>query len=620
MLYGYGGSILRVDVGAKSYKIEPLDPGMAQEYIGGRGFIAKILYDELAAGIDPLGPKNKLVVSTGPLAGNLAPAGGKTHFGALSPATGGYGDSNMGGIFAAEMKYAGYDAIILEGAASEPCYIYIEDSKVEVRDAGKYWGKGAIDAEKMLKDDLGEEFQIAVIGPAGENLVKFACISHDFGRQAGRTGLGAVMGSKKVKAIAVKGTQGIKMADPDAALAKGKALYQACFAKPFIKEWEDYGTAGVTTWANEIGAFPTRNFLTSQYEGYQKLSGKDMRERMVITDKACFGCPSPCGKYSRAVGQGYDVYVEGPEYETTAMVGGGCVLPSLEDIGYANYVLDNLGLDTISGGVVIGWALECFEKGIITKDQAGRELQFGDVWSVAYLAEKIAAREGIGDILAEGVKAAAERLGQGSDYFAIHVKGLEWSGYDSRNAPANMLAYMTCDIGAHHSRAWAITHDLAVGPEIIEGKAKRVVELQHIRPMFDMIGTCRLQWVELGIELDAYSDLFKAITGMDYSLDDLLKRSERVWNLTRAVWIKHVPGFGRAFDYPPPRMAQDPVASGPNQGKFLSREALEQLLDEYYQVRGWDRNGIPTEAKLKELGLDNVAKELGLALAEKDPA
>jgi len=611
---GYGGKILRIDLSVKKSATVPLPEDLAKDYLGARGVAARLLYDEIEPGIDPLGDKNKIIIASGPLSGVLVPASGKVTFASKSPATGGYGDSNMGGMVAAEMKYAGYDVIILEGTAAEPSLVIIDDDKIEFASAAKYWGKGAMIAEKMLKEDLGDDFQIVTIGPAGEKLVKFACVSHDFGRQAGRTGIGAVLGAKRVKAIAIRGSGSIPLADPDKVIAKGKEMYDACFTNPAAKEWQDYGTAGVTPWVNEIGSFPTKNFWTTYFEKHQALTGQVMRESIVVTDKACFGCPAPCGKYSHAQSDKYDVFVEGPEYETTALIGGNCEMPTIEDVAYGNYLCDELGLDTISGGGVVAFALECFEKGIIKKEEVdGRELKFGDIDSFKYLVEKIAAREGIGDLLAEGVRTAAARLGGGSERFAIHIKGLEWSGYEARYAPAMMLAYMTCDVGAHHNRAWAITHDVAVGREEIAGKAPKVIELQHIRPMFDMLGACRLLWVEIGFPLHHYPEILRVITGYDYSLEDLLKISEKVWNITRAFTIREYGRFDRKYDYPPARFYEEPIPTGPSKGHYIDMDGINALLDEYYELRGWDNNGIPTTAKLRELGLDFLIPDMEAA-------
>jgi aldehyde:ferredoxin oxidoreductase len=604
-MFGYAGKILRVNLSTGKASTEVLSEQLVRDYLGGRGFTARILTDELKPGIDPLGPDNKVVVASGPLAGLFLPAGGKITFAAKSPATNSYGDSNMGGHLASELKYAGYDVIIIEGVASKPSYLYINNDKVEIRDAGKYWGQGALIAEDMLKNDLGREFEIATIGPAGENKVRFACVSHDFGRQAGRTGIGGVMGSKNLKAIAVRGSKSLKVADPDRLLAISKQAFADCFKHAGWKQWVAQGTAGVTVWSNNQGAFPTRNFQTGFFDDFQNISGDELVKQTLVNHKACFGCPCACGKYAKTRRNGKDYFVEGPEYETAALIGGDCAINNMADLTYANYICDELGLDTISGGNVAAFAMECYEKGIITKaDTGGMDWKFGSIEAFERIANMIARREGIGNILADGAKVASEKLGKGSEKFAMQVKGLEISGYESRKAPAMMLSYMTCDIGAHHNRAWAITHDLQAGRDVIEGKSKRVIELQHIRPIFDMVGCCRLQWVELELKLDYYPQMMKASTGLDFTWEEMLKASERVWNLTRLFFIRENPeNFGRHVDYPPARWYEERVLTGPTKDSVISKANVEKLLDEYYQNRGWDKDGRPTPAKLKELGL-----------------
>jgi len=606
MLNGYGGQVLRVNLTDGTIEKTELDAEFARDYLGGRGFAARILYAELEEGTDPLGPGNKVIVAAGPLSGLLIPGAGKTTFAAKSPATGGYADSSVGGLLSAEMKYAGYDLLIFEGMSPEPVYLSIDGDTVELRDAKEYWGQGCITVETGLKKELGEDFQIATIGPGGENLVKFACISHDFGRQAGRAGVGAVMGSKRLKAIAVHGTKSIPVADVEEFRRIGREMYDYCKASDSWEVWVRLGTAGVNVPSNEWGSFPTRNFQSGYFEEIEKLTGELMREKIVITDKACFACPCACGKYSHS--KKWDIHVEGPEYETTAFLGADVAVSDIEDVAYANYLCDQLGIDTISAGNVIAFATECFERGIITgKDTGGLELSFGDSESVFQLIGKIARREGIGDVLAEGVEHAAQVFGGDSADFAMHIKGLEISGYESRNAPAMMLAYMTADVGAHHNRAWAITYDIEVGRDAItEDKVAKVIELQHIRPLMDCLGTCRLQWVELGMPLEYYAPAMEAITGLDRSWEDLLHIAERVWNLTRAFWVREIEGFGREWDYPPPRWYTDPVPTGPTKGKFVAKEDVEKLLDMYYDQRGWDRNGIPTQEKLEQVGLDFV--------------
>jgi len=625
MLNGYAGQILRINLSENDIQKQALPVKMAQDFLGGRGFVAKILFDELPPDTDPLGPANLFIAASGPLSGQFMPASGKTHFGCKSPATGGYGDSNMGGHFGPALKYAGYDMLILTGRADQPSLLMIEDERIAVKPAGDLWGMGSLSAETELKKGLGEDFQILTIGPAGENGIAFACITHDFGRQAGRVGIGAVLGSKNIKAIAVKGTGSIPVHDPQALLEEGRRAYRDVRNKPGFSGWTPEGTAGITEWVNRVGALPTKNFQTSYWDQHSKINGAAILRELKITDKGCYCCPTPCGKYGKArTGLG-EVYVEGPEFETISLLGSNCLMDEISEIAYANYICDELGLDTISAGVVCSWAIECCEKGLIDQEAVGRDVKFGDLASVVYLLECIAKREGIGELLARGVKAAAQKIGQGSEAFAIHVKGLEWSGYECRNAPGMMLAYMTSDIGAHHARAWVLGHDLAgsaasvhdlivseggaekLPKSEVKGRAAKVIASQHLRPLFDLLGICRLQFMELGFEVEHYECLFEVVTGRKLTWSQMLSISEKVWHLTRSISAREIKGFGRSWDYPPPRFMSEPVPDGPNQGYCISRREVDILLDEYYAMRGWDRNGIPKTETLKQFGLEDVA-------------
>jgi len=602
-MYGYGGKILRVNLTDGSIRTEATPADLARHYLGGRGFGAYFTFHEIPAGADPLGADNRLIVSAGPTSGLLIPGAGKLDISCKSPLTGGYAGSNVGGMFSAEMKYAGFDSIIVTGAAAQPVYLYLANDRVEIRPARELWGCGCFDTEAALKKSLGEEFQTLVIGPAGENLVKYACIGSDYGRQAGRGGVGAVMGSKRLKAIAVRGDRSVPVADLGAYREQSKAMFAACKASPALGAWQRYGTSGVTTWANEIAAFPTRHFRGGFLEEHATLSGEVMREKIVVTDKGCCGCPSPCGKWSHV--RRYGVRVEGPEYETTALLGGDCALTDIEDVAYANYLCDDLGLDTISAGATVAFAMECFEKGILTeKDTGGVKLEFGNPRALFTLLERIARREGLGDTLAEGVRRSTQVFGERSNDFAVEVKGMEQSGYETHRAPSMLLAYMTCDVGAHHNRAWAITYDLKVGRDLVTAdKAAAVISLQHIRPLMDALGCCRLQWVELSLDLRHYAPILAAITGLDRSWEDLLQISERIWNLTRLYWFRAVEGFGREADYPPKRFTTEPAVGGATAGKLTAWDDAMRLLDWYYEQRGWDTNGRPMPAKLRDLGL-----------------
>jgi aldehyde:ferredoxin oxidoreductase len=605
---GYGGSILRVNLTTGKITREPTSPELARDFIGGRGFGIYFLPKEVPVHADPLGPENKLIVSTGPLSGMLAPGGGKCDWTCKSPLTGGYADASMGGHFTAEMKYAGIDSMILEGQSSKPVYLFIDNDKAELRDAADLWGKGAIDTEVELKKRFGEPFQIAAIGPGGENQVLYACINHDYGRQAGRGGVGAVMGSKKLKAIVLHGTGSVPVADPDAYRKAGMALYKACKDAEGLKDWTRYGTTIVVSWCDEVGALPTRNFSAGSFEGGKTLYGPVMREQIVITDKGCFGCPCPCGKYSNM--KRYGTQVEGPEYETIGMLGSDVGLSDIQDVAQANLLCDDLGIDSISAGGCIAWAMEAYEKGVLTKeDTDGLDLKFGNVEAVFATIKKIAAREGkLGALLSEGSKRAAIKVGKGTQNYAIQIKGMEQSAYAIHNATAMLISYMTCDVGAHHNRAWAITYDLQVGREkVVPEKVARVIWLQNFRPMFDVLGGCRLQWVELGIDRDLYVPLLEAMTGIKRTWEDLEKTGERIWNMTRLYWMREVDGFDRTWDQPSPRFYTEAPATGATAGQITKPEDVQKLLDMYYEQRGWDSDGHPKKETLEELKLVEFA-------------
>jgi aldehyde:ferredoxin oxidoreductase len=600
---GYLQKIARINLETKRTKIETVKDQFAIKYIGGRGWGARILYDELPNKINAFDPQNKLIIASGPLSGLLIPASAKTSFSAISPATNLYGDSNLGGEFAIALKKSGFDTLIIEGRAEKETYLTIHNGEVEFRNAGSLWGMHSLDAETTLKRELGRDYQIAVIGPAGENLVKFAAITSRQGRQAARCGMGTLMGWKRLKALAVGGNGKIPTANPSTLKRIYEETVQYLTKHPSLKLWQREGTLQLIDWANEASCLPTRNFQEAQFEGAEKIGGKAMEDTTRIHNKACYLCPIACGQINQVKG----VVVEGPEYETASMIGSNCALTQIEDVVYANYLCDQLGLDTISAGSVAAFAMECFEKGLIDlKDTEGLPLKFGDAESLFALFEHIAYRKGIGNLLAEGVKYASRKIGNGSDKFAMHVKGLEITGYDVRAAQSMALAYATADIGAHHNRAWAITFDIKTDRQSYgEDKAQWVIYLQHVRPMFDALGVCRFPWVELELKLDFYAQFYSAATGLETSLQELLKRSEGIWNLTRLINLRQ--GLTPQADWLPDRVFDDPVPSGPLKGAKLDREAFRQMVKTYYKLRGWSEDGIPTKEKLLELELEPVA-------------
>lgn len=604
---GYGGTILRVNLTDGKITKESTPAQLARDFIGGRGFGIYLLFKEVPKAADALGPENKLIISSGPLSGMMIPGGGKCDWTTKSPLTGGYASASMGGHFTAEMKYAGIDSIILEGVSPHPVYLFIENDKIQLLDAASLWGRGAFDVEKELKHKYGEEYQIAAIGPGGENQVLYACINHDYGRQAGRGGVGAVMGSKKLKAIVLHGTKSVPVADLEGYRKASMALYKACKDAEGLAEWTRYGTTIVTSWCDEVGALPTRNFSAGSFEGGPNIYAKAMRKEIVITDKGCFGCPSPCGKYSNM--KRYNTQVEGPEYETIGMIGSNLGIADIQAVAEANRLIDDLGIDSISTGGCIAWAMECYEKGILTRaDTDGIDLKFGNIEAVFAVIKKIANREGkLGALLALGTKRAAQQVGKGSEKFAIQVKGMEQSAYATHNATAMLLAFMTCDVGAHHNRSWAITYDLQVGRDkVVPEKVARIIWLQNFRPMFDVLGSCRLQWVELSIDRDLYCPALEAITGVPRTWQDLEAVGNRIWNLTRMYWIREISGFGREWDLPSPRFYTEPPKTGATAGQITKYEDVQRLLDMYYEQRGWDNNGIPTQTTLETLNLTTL--------------
>jgi aldehyde:ferredoxin oxidoreductase len=609
---GLAGTTLEINITTGDIKRVPTDQKLFQEWHGGRGIIAKILYDEVPRDADPLGPENILIVNAGVMSGCYVPAGSKVEFGSISPLTNGHGDSNMGGHFGPMLKFAGYDMIIFRGISPKPVYVYIDNDSVEIRDASGYWGMGSLDCETQLKKDLGEDFEIATIGPAAENGVLFSCITHDFGRQAGRTGQGTVMGSKKIKAIAVRGNRSIKVHDLPSLKSKVDEIILRTQTHPNMEPWQKYGTSFFLQWSNNNAVIPTYNFKTTHYEDIGKIDGDQLVDQCLISHKACFGCWMNCGKYTKAVIPGKPVvHLEGPEYETGALCGPNIGMKDINHVAYINWLLDNLGLDSMSGGGVIAFAMECFERGIITEESLeGHTLKWGSVEDVEHFLNMVAYKRGVGAWFAGGTKRAAERLGQNSEKFAMQVKGQEMSGYDGRWAPGMLLSYMTADIGAHHNRSWTITVDIAEGRESIEDRAKIVIYLQHLRPLFDTWCICRLFWGELDITPEEIVETLNHITGWQVSIEEVLRLSEKTWNLTRCHFIERNRGNGRTFDYPPARSWEDKIPSGPGKDHGITKEQVEQLLDDYYAARGWDKNGNPTEAILKDLGLEVAVKNL----------
>ncbi len=603
---GYTQRLLEINLSSGDIKTRGVDPSWSIKWIGGRGWGARILWEKLVQNpkLDPLGPENVVTIAPGPLTGLLLPSSGKTHIAAISPATGIYGDTNMGGEFGAEIKFAGYDALVLRGRSDKPTYLCVDDDEVELRSAGDYWGKGSLEAEEALKKDLGDEFSVATIGPAGEKLSAIACITTNYGRNAGRTGMGAVLGSKNVKAVAVRGTKDIPVADTERLFNLAQEAWRWILQNHYRKIYHQQGTMIMVDIANETGILPTRNFTDSHFDHASDLSG-DMLGDFRKISKSCSFCPMFCGQFCVIKSGKYKGFaIEGPEYETATMLGAVTGIHDLSTIIYGNYLCDELGIDTISAGNLTGLAMEMYKHGIITgKDSGGLELEFGRDESLIEFIKMIGHRTGIGEVFSNGVKSVLKKWPSASR-FAMQNKGLEQSAYDTRASLDMALAYATCDIGAHHNRAWTIgkLHPQATSDE----RARLVIYHQHLRPLFDSLGVCRFPWIELRYPEDNYAAFYSAATGIETTLGHLLARSEGVFNLTRAINV--VRGMSKKDDYPPERVFKDAVQSGLNKGAKLTRDAYESLLRTYYEQRGWNpENGIPTKEKLEELGMSDVA-------------
>ena len=610
---GWWGRILRVDLTRKKTTVQEYDASIARDFIGGRGLAIKILWDEVK-NVDPLSPENKLIFAAGPYNGIPLPSSGKLVVAAKSPLTGGYGDGNLGTMASVHLRRAGYDAIVIEGKADRPVYLYVEDDHVEILSAEGLWGLTTFEAERKLKEVHGKNVGVLVIGPGGENLVKYATIISQEGRSGGRPGMGAVMGSKKLKAVVIKGSKEIPVADPKEVQELGRKAYEEILNKPAYEFWIRQGTMAAVEWCQENGALPTRNFSDGYFEFSRLIDGYAM-EAMKVERRGCPYCNMACGN---AV---LDVECRKSEldYENVALLGSNLGIGHLGKVAVLNRMADELGIDTISLGNTIGFFMELSERGIV-KDG----VKFGDFEGAKQLVLDIAYRKGdYGDVLAEGVRYASEKLG-GKD-IAMHVKGLEVSGYNCYAYPAMALAYGTSPIGAHHKDAWVIAWEIGTAP--IEGesrkaseykitydpeKAAKVIELQRLRGgLFEVLTGCRLPWVEIGLDIQWYPKFLKAITGVDYTMEEIFRVADRIYTLIRAYWVREYgSSWSRKMDYPPERWFKDSLKSGPLKGAHLEPEKYDALLSEYYRLRGWDENGVPKKSTLKNLGLDYVITEL----------
>jgi len=602
-MYGWNGLFLRVNLSKSKAASKKYDAKLAKNFLGGRGFAAKILWDELKPGTDPLSPKNKLVFVTGPLTGFALPSSSKLVVAAKSPLTGSYGDGNIGTFTAVQMREAGYDAVIIEGKAKKPVVLLVQDEQIEFLDAGDLWGLNSFKTEGMLRKAYGRTAGVLTIGQAGENLVKFANIVCQEGRAGGRPGIGAVMGSKNLKAVVTIGSASLPVAHPKELKKLGADAYREILTKPPYTFWKRQGTMMTIEWSQENSVLPTYNYREGVFEKADAIGGFAM-EKITSSQRGCPKCNMTCGNVVK------DYYGRESEidYENVAMLGSNIGLGNLRRVAALNRAADEFGLDTISLGNVLGFAMEASEKRLIKE-----KVSWGKVKETKALIEDIVYRRGLGDMLAEGVRFAAEKIGGGSSRWAMHVKGLEVSGYDCHAAPAMALAFATSSIGAHHKDAWVISWEMKVGRESYSSeKVDKVIEFQRIRGgVFEALTVCRLPWIELGFELEWYIKFLHAATGLEMTWKDLNMIADRIYTLIRAFWVRE---FGkdwtREMDVPPARWFKEPLTKGPMKGAKLDSAKYDVMLSKYYQKRGWDERGRPRITTLKRLGLEDVAKQL----------
>lgn len=544
-MYGWTGQILRVDLTTRTFRVETFNEDFAHKWIGGRGFAAKILYDELKPGIDPLGPENKLIVAVGPIAGIPAPNTGKAVVAAKSPITGGYGDGNLGTRITEHLRKCGYDALIVEGRAEHPTMLYLENDKVEFLPAGEVWGKGTYETNDWIYAKYGKGVGVLNIGQGGENMVRYAVIRSLEGRAGGRPGMGAVMGSKRLKAIVAKGTKPIPQADADGMKKIGLEDLRKVQQLDKQSGWSIQSTNGVLAWCNEVAALPVRNFRKTHHPDAWKVDGERLNNARIAT-YGCPNCTMRCGiTIHDDAGRESEL-----DYENVGLLGPNLEIFDLPQVGALNYMCDDYGIDTMSGGCVLSFYADAVDHGAVAGD-----IKFGEAEGFKRILTAIALRQGeVGNLLAEGSLRASRAIGKGSEAYAMQVKGLEVAAYNCKFIPGMALAFGVSPIGAHHKESWVITFEIkqtsrdSYGPE----KAQKVIDLQRIRGgLFEYIVSCRFPWIEVGWGIENYPKYFNAVSGLNWTLDDFWTVSDRIYSLIKLFWLREYPDTDRKLDYPP---------------------------------------------------------------------
>jgi aldehyde:ferredoxin oxidoreductase len=618
-LLGYAGKVLHVDLNTGKTRVEPLSEEYAKKYIGGIGLGMRLWLDNTAAGVDPLGPENTLVLALGPVSGTMFPTAGNGHaFVAKSPETLGIGEAVAHGTFGAEMKRAGYDAVILHGKAEKPVYLWIDDDSVQMLDAAHLMGKSPSETEEAIKDELGDYYiRVASIGLAGEKLSRIACIINEKTRAAGRTGLGAVMGSKNLKAIAVRGTHDVVPAKPDQFMDMVKEFHER-MKGPATMKYRTLGTPENVLVHNALYCMPTRNYNNAHFEEAEKVSGEVLNEKFVTKIIGCSSCAMRC-EHEVVVPEGpYKGTMTRMEYETLWALGPYCGISRLDAIIKGMELCNYYGMDAIGAGVTVGFAMDCYENGILSqKDFDGLEAQFGNSDALLLILEKMGKREGIGNILADGVRMAAQKIDKGAEKLAQHIKGLEVTGYDLRCLKTAALGFAVSFRGADHNRHGAYAFDVKGKVDRLKaerGRGKMVRDMEDTYALIDSLIICKFSRGTYYNELDDMAKLYNLVTGIDMSAEELKRSGERINTIGRLINIRE--GFSRKDDTLPWKVMHMPIPDeGPVKGAFVSQEELDLLLDDYYESRGWNVDGVPTVEKLKELGMDDL---LGIVEAKKE--
>jgi aldehyde:ferredoxin oxidoreductase len=611
----YFERILHVDLNLGKSWVEHIDARQIQPYLGGIGLGVRLLYDRLPPGAEPLGPENVLVFAPGPFAGTLVATGNKHAVVAKSPLTGMIGDSLSGSFWAHTLRRAGYDALVITGRAESPVYLSINDDQVRIRKAGHLMGLDTLATEDAVRHELGsDEFSVSAIGPAGERLVRFALIANDRGRMAGRTGLGAVMGSKNLKAIAVRGSKTIRIADMAALEPLAMELARRCQG-PMTEKYRGLGTPSNVLVFDYLGTLPTRNYRQATFEGAERISGEALNRRYVERVVACSGCPVAC-EHLAVVREGPLAGARSridyePLYAMTSLWGVDELPAAIRAIEIAGLT----GMDAISAGTAVAWAMECFERGILTRsDFDGLEPRFGNAAAGLALLEKIARREGIGDILAEGTQRAAEQVGHNSLDFAMQVKGMEMAGYDPRSLKTMALGYAVGTRGACHNRSPGYNADIQGRANRFEGGSEHgpaLVDLEDKAALFDSLGFCKFIRAVFGDFYGEAARLYRLVTDLEMTPEMLEASGPRICNLKKAFNIRE--GWTRADDWLPPRALRDAVPSGPNHEPLLVQEPeLRAMIEGYYAARGWTQDGMIPKSQLTALGLGDIAEQVGV--------